>query len=579
MHWIDLTLIAVYFAATLALGLVLRRRAAASIESYFLGGKRMPWWLLGASGMASNVDMAGTMLIASLIFVFGVQGFYIELRGGVVLIMAFYLALMGKWTRRSGCMTVSEWMEFRFGAGWAGRLPRLLSALGNMVFFVWTIAYFAVGSAKFLAAFLPWDPLLCSAALILLVLFYTALAGLHGVVWMDVLQGGLILLMAAYFSVRAFVDVDPAFVSRTVGDAWLRFAPRWEIVPPPGYDAYRVLGLLICFYVVKTTVDGLSGAGGYIAQRYFATQDERECRRVSLCWIVLMSFRWPLVTAIALLGLTIRDRIVDPELVLPVVVRDLVPVGLRGLMIVALAAAAMSTYSSVMNAGASYFVRDVYQAFLRPRATERELVRVSIAATIAFVAAGLLMALGLPKVNDLWSFLNMGLGVGLLVPNFLRWYWWRFNGFGYAAGVAVGMGAAITQSIAWPNAPEYWTFSAISLLSLVAMVGVSLVTPPAEMSVLRNFFEVTRPFGAWGPVRSLVDRTVADAIHRENRRDFAALVLAVPWQLALFMLPMAAVLKQWHPATGLAVALVVLSYGLHRIWKSGDREHAIGPAA
>lgn len=572
IHWLDLSLVLIYFAAVLLLGLVLRGRASTSIESYFLGNKRMSWWLLGASGMASNVDMAGTMLIASLILVFGVQGFWIELRGGVVLIMAFYLALMGKWTRRSECMTVSEWMEFRFGTGPQGRWPRLLSAVGNIVFFTWAIAFFAAGSAKFLAVFLPWNPNVSSAGLILIVLFYTALSGLHGVVWMDVLQGGLILLMAGYFSVRSFIMVDSAFVARTVGESWMSLVPRWEINPPAGYEGFRLLGLGIIFYMVKTTIDGLSGAGGYMAQRYFAARDERECRRMSLFWIVLMSARWPMVMGIAMLGLTVRHKLVDPELVVPMVVRDLVPVGLRGLMIVALLAAAMSTYSSVMNAGASYFVKDVYQGFLRPRASQRELVRVSILSTIAFVLIGLAMALGLPQVNDLWSYLNMGLGVGLLVPNFLRWYWWRFNGYGYSAGVGAGMAAALMQRAAWPRAPEYAMFSAIAAISLLAMVVVSLLTPPIEAGVLRHFYLRTRPFGWWGPVRAGLDMVTVTSIRRENRRDLLALSLAVPWQIVLFLLPMTIVMKQWPAAGGLAVVLAMLSAVLRAVWMRSDRE-------
>lgn len=595
MHWIDITLIVGYLAATIVIGLLLRRRATGDIDSYFLGNRRMSWWLLGASGMASNVDMSGTMLIASLIFVFGMQGFYIELRGGVVLIMAFYLALMGKWTRRSECMTIAEWMEFRFGGGWQGRLPRLLSALGNIVFFVWCIAYFAVGSAKFLEVFLPWDDLVAhagflnvltpwsrlvlSGGLILVVVFYTALAGLHGVVWLDVLQGGLILVMAVYLSVKAFVTVTPEMIQQAAGDDWTSLVPRWQIDCPAGYEGYHLLGLSISFYLLKTAIDGLSGAGGYIAQRYFASRDERECRRVSLCWIVLMAFRWPLVMGVAMLGLTVRDKFTDPELVLPVVLQELVPVGLRGVMIVALLAAAMSTYSSVMNAGASYFVKDIYQAFLRPRARQSELVAASVASTIVFVLIGLGLAFGLPRVNDVWSFLNMGLGVGLLMPNFLRWYWWRFNGFGYAAGVAVGMAAALVQQVAFRDAPEYIGFSVIASLVLVTMIIVSLLTPAVPPATIRNFFLRTRPFGFWKAVRRELPADDVRRMRRENRRELAALLLAVPGQIVLFLLPMTVVMHRWRDAALLALALLVCSIGLRRIWAREDRNADAGPAA
>lgn len=581
MHWFDLLLIAAYFAGVAVLGLGLRRRAAESIDSYFLGSKRMSWWLLGASGMASNVDMAGTMLIASLIFLFGFQGFYIELRGGIVLVMAFYLALLGKWTRRSNCMTVAEWMQFRFGPGPQGQLPRLVSAVGNLVFFAWTIAYFAAGSTKFLAVFLPWNPVWCSAGLILIVMLYTACAGLHAVVWTDVLQGGLILFMAVYLAIKAFITVDPEFIRRTVGESWMSLAPAWEITPPVGYEAYRLLGVGIIFYLVKTTIDGLSGAGGYIAQRYFSARNERECRRLSLFWIVLMAVRWPMVMAVALLGLTVRDRIDDAEMVLPVVLQEVVPDGLRGLMIVALLAAAMSTYSSIMNAGASYFARDLYQAFLRRRAGQRELVLAGAGATCVCVAVGLLMVYKLPRVNDLWAFLNMGLGVGLLVPNFLRWYWWRLNGYGYAAGVAAGMTAAIAQQSWFPDLPEYTGFAIVAAVAAAAMIVTSLVTPPVPIATTQEFYERTRPFGCWGPIRDRLEAASLKSIRRENRRDLTALVLAVPWQMVLFLLPMTALLRRWGEAGVLAILLAVLSLGLRAVWsrEDADRGGASAPQA
>ncbi len=589
MHPLDITIIGLYFLGVILLALLLRKRATADIDSYFLGSRNMSWWMLGASGMASNVDMAGTMLIASLIYLCGFQGFFIELRGGVVLIMAFYLAALGKWTRRSGCMTTAEWMVFRFGAGWQGQLPRLLAAIGNIVFFTYVMAYFAIGSAKFLAVFVPLPPdttfigidphLAMSAGLIFIVLIFTSIAGIHGVVWTDILQGFLILIMAAWFSVQAFLTVDHQTIAATVGADWLSLLPQWRFDAPPNYEEFELMGVAIIFYMIKTALDGMSGAGGYIAQRYFAARDEAECRRVSIFWIVLMSIRWPMVMGIAILGLSVRDQFDDPEMVLPVVMQQLVPLGLRGIMLVALLAAAMSTYSSIMNAGASYFVKDIYQAFIRRDAGNRELVGVSIAATIGFVVVGLLMALGLPQVNEVWEFLNLGIGVALFIPNFLRWYWWRLNGYGYAAGVLIGMIAALALEVYREPIVAYVGFGQInfviiSALSIVTMVVVSLLTAAPDRSTVRAFFITTRPFGWWGSIRRSLPDLQQSAIARENRRDIAAMFVAVPWQLTLFLLPMTIVVHKWNDALWLAVALLVLSILLRFIWAAEDRDRA-----
>jgi SSS family solute:Na+ symporter len=577
MHWIDSAIIVLFFIAMFIVALLLRRRSARNIDSYFLGDRSMSWWMLGASGMASNVDMAGTMLIAALIFTFGFAGFYIELRGGIVLIMAFYLAYMGKWTRRSGKMTVAEWMSFRFGDE-QGTLPRVLNAIYNLLFFVWAIAYFAVATNKFFEIFLldfvaTADLArsyagLCSVGLILIVMLYTMLSGFAGVVWTDILQGGVILFLSIYISIRAFLAVDADALSGLVGPDWLRIVPPRRLDVPAGYETFELFQLALGFYLLKTVIDGLSGAGGYLAQRYFAARDERECGLLSLFWILLMSFRWPLIMGIAVLGLTMQARVTDPELVLPVVIRASLPVGIRGIMMISLLGAAMSTYSSFMNAGSSYFVKDIYQRYLRRTAGDGELVWIGYASTVTFVVLGLIAAYQYTSINDVWGWLNMGLGAGLILPNFLRWYWHRFNGYGYAAGALLGMAAAFALASGWLGVAlnEYETFAAICVVALAGMIVVSWLTPPVRNDTLLDFYRTTRPFGLWGPIRRQLEPASQRSIRRESVRDVLATVFAVPWQLVLFLLPMAIVIHQWSLAGLLLVVLVILSIGLYVTW-------------
>jgi len=117
VHAVDGMIIGLYLATLAVAGIWLARRAGRSSADYFLGGNRLPWWALGASGMSSNLDVAGTMTIVTLVTLYGLQGLYIEMRGGVVLPIAVFLAFMGKWHRRSGVMTTAEWMLLRFGDG------------------------------------------------------------------------------------------------------------------------------------------------------------------------------------------------------------------------------------------------------------------------------------------------------------------------------------------------------------------------------------------------------------------------------------------------------------------------------
>ena len=154
MSIVDYSIVILYLAGIVTLGVMLQKRASAGIDSYFLGNRNMPWWALGASGMASNMDVSGTMINTAWIFALGAAGMFIEIRGGVTLIMAFLMIFMGKWNRRAKVMTVAEWMRFRFGPEREGHVARLIAAISIIVMVIAMITYFAVGSGKFISTFL-----------------------------------------------------------------------------------------------------------------------------------------------------------------------------------------------------------------------------------------------------------------------------------------------------------------------------------------------------------------------------------------------------------------------------------------
>ena len=129
----DYGIIGAYFCILVGLGFYLRKKASASLEDYFLGGRRLPWWALGVSGMASFLDITGTMLIVSFLYMLGPRGLFIEFRGGAVLVLVVMLVFSGKWHRRSGCMTGAEWMVYRFGESAGGQFARIVTALCAMI--------------------------------------------------------------------------------------------------------------------------------------------------------------------------------------------------------------------------------------------------------------------------------------------------------------------------------------------------------------------------------------------------------------------------------------------------------------
>lgn len=583
MGILDYLIVVVYLLILIVMGVYLQKRASKSTESFFLGDKNMPWWALGASGMASNLDVSGTMIIAALIYALGVQGFFIEIRGGVVLILAFFMIFMGKWNRRADVMTTAEWMEFRFGKGEQGEAARILAAIAQLIFAIWAITYFIQGAGIFLSEILGISPDLAAILMISLCAFYAALSGLYGVVYTEVFQGGLILFVIIYVVSHVIMNIslpETFVVSVPMGNGefqqitqnlkdWSNFLPKWEMNVPGEYSQYNLIGLATIMYIFRSSIDGMSGSGGYMIQRFYAAKNEREVGLLSVFWIFLLSFRWPFIMSIAILGISysqLGNVIDNPETVLPKVLMELFPVGIKGLLVAGLLAAAMSTYVAIVNSGAAYWVNDLYQRFIKPEATNKELILHSRIASVAIVILGLMSTYLFTSLNDVWGFLTMGFGVGLIVPQFIRWYWWRFNGYGYAGGTIIGMITAISLRFFFDDIAEMPSFYLTAAITFIGSVVVSYLFPATDESDLKEFYARTRPFGFWGPVRKTFSDSFIVPIQSENRRDILATFFAVPWMLFLGITPMMVVTKQWVYTLICGSVLVILSVILYFLW-------------
>ena len=588
MALVDYLIIALYLAGMVTVGLWMKKRAALGIDSYFLGNKSLPWWALGASGMSSNLDISGTMIIVALVYALGAKGFFIELRGGVVLIMAFLMVFMGKWNRRSNVMTLAEWMSFRFGNGAEGKLARLVTAITAIIFTIAMVTFFAIGGGKFLDKFLGIPSLwglpsefIAATILIFLAMIYTVASGLYGVVWTDVFQGILIFAAIVYVAARAFsIELPETFlVSMPMKDGgfqafptsyseWSKLLPPWtlDIDPNSTYSMYNLFGIAIFFYFLKVIYEGSGGATNYMAQRYFAAKDDREAGLLSLFWTGLLSFRWVFVAALAIWGISLGAEITDPEMVLPTVVATL-PVGIKGFLIAGLMAAAMSTFDSTVNAGAAYWVKDIYSEYINPTANDKSLMRQSYLSSIIIVVLGLGLMLVIKNINEVWGWITMSVSAGMLIPFVGRWYWWRVNGYGYMVGLAAGTLAAIIWKIVTPaTIADYYSFLFASSISLVGLVMGTILTKPTDDKIVENFYRVTRPFGFWKKYKDRLSPQQVKEIDSENRQDIRSLFMAIPWQLSLFLFMMSFMLKVWLQTIALAVVLIILSIGLYYNW-------------
>jgi len=631
---LDFSIIAFFLIGIFGAGMYMSRRAAGGMEEYLLGGRRLPWYLLGISGMSKWFDVSGTMIITSFLFMLGPQGLFVEFRGGAVLVLAFLLVVAGKWNRRSGCMTEAEWQIFRYGKGRDAEWARFLAALVGIMATIGALGYLIKGAILFLGLFLPFSPANAVFVLVVIVTLYTMFAGFYGVVVTDFVQGVVMLSVAVVIAVLAWMQVgSPAELAATATEVtgntgWIDFAPAFKVDMPDAYAAYESLIMVMLFYLIRNT---MSGVGGGSEPRFFGARSDRECGLQCLLQAFMVMFRWPMMIGIAVMGLYYiqrempepevparaaeiihevhpglrptqwRDVIssyanqphqvepllaaqfeelmgeewpeklrmigfngtVNPELILPAVIKNELPNGLRGLLLVAMIAALMSTFDSALNVAGGLFVRDIYRRWIRPNATEREYIRACYASIPFFVILGAWLGLRAESINDIWGWVVMGLGTGTAAPQILRMIWWRMNGWGVAASLFFGSTAAIVQRFYFPGLNEWFQFLLVSGITFSAAIIVSLLTKPTPPEVVLNFYRKTRSFGWWKPVREQLPPELQDLTRTENWLDIIAIPFVLLAQVTLFLLPMLLVI---HHYRGFLQTLPFFVFGALGTW-------------
>lgn len=654
----DWAVIGAYAVIVVLIGVYLRRRASRSMEDYFLAGRQLPWWALGVSGMLNFLDMTGTMVIVSFLYMLGPRGLYVEFRGGAVLVLAFMMLWTGKWHYRSRCLTAAEWNIYRFGPDPMAKAARAISALAGIIFTFGMLAYLIKGAGLFLSMFLPYSPFTCALFMIVLTTVYTLMSGFYGVVYTDLFQSAIVFVSVVLISVLAVMqvwnydgDLGALAYQVTNSPKWMSSVPHLKTEVWEGYEDFRYLAVVAAFYLFRNILGGMCSGGD---PRYFGARSERECGLLTFFWTWLMTFRWPMMMGFAVMGLfLVRDLFpdhgvlnesareikrhfvmqaypdspnaiddqelvkkvvpksrwediiaditqkpdrypelvtslkgilgetdweeklslvgyeagqVNPERILPAIILMRIPMGVRGLLLVSLVAAAMSTFSPQVNWATSLFTHDIFRAFLRPRAGNRELIAVSWGFGVLVVVGGFLTAYSSSSINDIWDWIIMGLSAGLAIPGLLKLYWWRFNSCGVVVGTFVGLTGAIIQRAVAPELGPYHKFLLHTTLSLAGAVIGTYLAPPTDRSVLEHFYRTTRPFGFWGPLRSSLPAGVLAAMRKEHFHDLISLPFALGWQVTLFLLPMQLIIGSFRAFwVTLPIFLICLA-GLYWFW-------------
>ena len=612
LHTVDLAIIGCYLVIVILTGWLLSRRAGKNLDSYFLGGKSIPWYVLGISHGAAGFDIAGTMWFVLMLYTYGLKGVWI-LWMWPMFAMVFRMMYLGQWIRRSNALTGAEWMRTRFGSGVGGNLAHISVVVYALISVVGFLSMAFQGIGKFAEPFFPWDlsPETYGLVMMLVTAAYLVVGGMYSVILTDIMQYVLLVVSSIGIAFIAWNQTSYEQIQASVPEGWSSIFVGWnlnvdwtELMPALmeqfEKDHSSLFALFVGMMLAKGIVVSMAGPSpGYGMQNVLATRSPREAALES-GWMTVTAFlpRFLLIGAIVILALgplnadmQTTQGDVDFEQLLPTVISRYVPIGLTGLVVAGLLAAFMSTFDSTVNAASAYIVNDIYKRYLFPEATDKTLIYMSYATSVLVILLGIIFGYLTESIHSVTLFIVSALFGAYTAPNVLKWHWWRFNSYGFFAGMVSGLAAALAFmgiDKLFTNSPETvagWSagvqslgnsiasltpleaFPFIIAASAIASVVVSLLTPPESDEILESFYRSVRPWGFWGPVRrSVLQKDPSFRDGNSFGHDAMNCVLGVLWQTTFVTTPIYLMLREFQSMAISIVLMIGLSVILKFTW-------------
>lgn len=595
---LDFIVIIAYLVLVSVIGLVLKKQAQRSKNDYLLGGKSMPYWMLGVSNASGMFDISGTAWMVAIMFVYGVKSIWLPWLWPVFN-QIFMMVYMSVWLRRSNVSTGAEWMLTRFGTKKDAQLSHKIIIAFALLCCLGFMAYGFIGLGKFIEIFIPWEVVkvyvpfevspeyvahLYGIIFTLFTVFYSLLGGMKSIVWADLIH--YVIMVFVSFAV-AFIAMDALhthtlpvpkgwddlFFGKDLNLDWTGYID--EVNTKISSDGFSPFGYFFALMTAKGILSSLAGpAPNYDMQKVLSTKSPREAALMSMIVnVVLLPTRYLLIIGIAVLGLIFFKDInitsangLDFERILPAALNTFIPSGLLGLILVGLMGAFMGTFAGTFNAAQAYMVNDIYLKSINPEASNKQITRMSYLSGLVVVFISIMLGFFAKDVNSILQWIVSALYGGYISANVLKWHWWRFNSYGFFWGMFAGIASAMILPTIFPDALPLYYFPIILLLSAIGSVVGSLMTPATDTEVLKKFYKNVRPWGFWKPIQVLVEQENAEfEANREFKSDMFNVVVGTIAQTAITALPVYVVLMM---PMHIAVSATILSICAFILWKT-----------
>lgn len=598
---IDISIIILYLVTMLMLGWFLRKKARQNKESYLMGGKKLPWYMLGMSDASDMFDISGTMWMVSLCFVYGIKSIWIPWLWPVFN-QVFNMMYLSKWLRRSNATTGAEWLATRFGLHGKGirgshNIVVAFALIGCLGF----LAYGFIGLGKFIEIFVPWGlvkdyvpfeiaPQYVAHAygivFTLFAMFYSILGGMHSIVIGDLIKYAIMTIGCIAIAVIAMMHLNGNTLN--VPNGWADPFFGWNLnldwknivndantkIAEDGYGLFGLLFMMMLFKGVFAA--GAGPAPNYDMQKILSTKSPKEASKMTgFVSIVLLPVRYSMVIGLTVLGLLYYDQLqlgngvggTDFERILPAAINNFLPIGILGLVLTGLLGAFMGTFSGTLNAAQAYLINDVYLKYVNPTASTKKVIGMNYIAGVVVVVIGVVLGFFAKDVNSILQWIVSGLYGGYIAANVFKWYWWRFNANGFYIGMLTGIAGALVFSRLFTGIEFLYYFPLLFLLSIAGCIIGTYTAPATDTETLKSFYSTVRPWGFWKPIQELVQKE--DPSFAPNRRfklDMFNVVLGITGQLCMTVLPMYIVLSMHLPLIITIILLLLIILILKRTW-------------
>ena len=597
LHVIDIGIIVAYILSTIFIGFYISKKASKDLNSYFLGGNTIPWYILGVSNASGMFDITGTMWLVYLTFVYGLKGIFIPWTWPVFN-QIFLMIFLSKWLRRSNVMTGAEWLKTRFGIGKGAKLSHIIIVVFALVSVIGFLAYGFKGIGKFSAEFLPWDisPNMYALIFMSITTLYIIKGGMYSVVLTELIQFVIMTIASIAIGVIAIYQVNPEILKTLIPDGWNSFTFGWELnldwsgildsvnnkIAGDGYSLFMLFFGMVLFKGFLVSAAG--PAPNYDMQRILATKSPSDASKMSGMVSVALFFpRYMLIGGLSVLAivyfnseLNAMGDAIDFELILPYALQNFVPVGLLGIIMAGLLAAFMSTFAATVNAATAYIFNDIYKRFINPDAPAKKYVYMSYICTFCVVAVGVAFGFFVDSIDSVTQWIVNALWGGYTAANLLKWFWWRFNGFGYFWGMVFGLLASLLVPFLKPvfinmydltALQDVYLFPIIVLISMAGSIIATLMTLPDDMKVLKDFYIKVRPWGFWKPIHEAVMKDNPDFVNNSNfKMDMFNVLIGIIWQTSMVILALYLIIQDYYSIAFAVLVLAITTYILKKTW-------------